>query len=153
MAENIGSNVSSAEIAKDLNLAEGQMMFPGYNPSHITDFVTVKADGKCIRKRTIDFYVDFAVVGTDLGSAKELLALTGSILQVNPGTLTPTTAITVAGKIIDTLEDLERKRDGKGSQKFHFPVHLLPRKLPTIHCYNAVNWHPADPKRIGGRLH
>jgi hypothetical protein len=123
MAENIGSKVSSQDIMHNMPLADGLKLFPGYNAADITKFVKPEPDNKCDPTVVINYLVDFSVVGTD-ESAKELLALAGSIVQVNPGTLTPTTVITVAGKIIDTVDELAGKRDNKGSQRFSFPVHL-----------------------------
>ena len=128
MADQVGETVIADEIGKSLKTA-GPGMFPGYDHDHISDFVKVPDDGKCLRSRTIQFLVDFATIATDLGTAKELLGLAGSLLQVNPTSLSPSTVITVAGKVINTLDDLASKREGKGSQKFTVPVHLCCHKL------------------------
>jgi hypothetical protein len=126
--DKVGATVVTDEIRKALPHEQGMMLFPHFDANHIEDYIKVQSSGVCLRERTINFLVDFAVIGTDLGSAKELLGLAGSIVQVNPGTLNPTTVITVAGKVIDTLADLEGKRNGKGSYKFSFPVHLCCHK-------------------------
>lgn len=121
--DDVGAKVSALEVSNGIDIQQGNLMFPAYDPNNFQKFVTVQPDNTCKRQITLDFFVNFAVLATDTGNVDAFLDLAGAMIQIDKGGPSPVTVINGVRKVIHTLGDALQK-DASGHQEFRFPVHL-----------------------------